>query len=113
MYLLPEDRRRGLPGDDPNGARSQDPVSILISGTNPSYRLRYKFPDHPEAPLYKELGERYKKLSEEQTKKQENLHNEGLQEKKRERKLDLEFERRLKSIDMVDDEKPDAPSNPK
>lgn len=70
---------------------------------NLNIRVRYKFPDHPEADLLKDLCERYKVQSAELQKKHEEAQKEVLIEKRRERRLDLEFENRLRSIDLQEE----------
>jgi sensor histidine kinase YesM len=56
------------------------------------YRMRYYMSEHPQATLLKELCARYKEISEEQKKQQQELQKEAHEKRERERKLDLDFE---------------------
>jgi hypothetical protein len=62
--------------------------------------MRYHFPDHPETELYKDLCEKYKQLSQEQMQKQEEIIRKKSAIVNKERRLDKDFENRLKSLDL-------------
>ena len=62
--------------------------------------MRYYLPDHPNAPLLKELCDRYKEISAQQQDKREDIMYREAERKFQERKLDQEFAARLKDIDL-------------
>ena len=66
--------------------------------------MRYYFPDHPQINLLKDLCLEYKRLSQEQQDKQDEIDRQQFEKKFIERKMDSEFERRLKAIDLEDDD---------
>lgn len=62
--------------------------------------MRYYLPDHPNVQLWKELCDRYKEMSAQMQEKREEMLMVEAEKKYKERKLDQEFARRLKDIDM-------------
>lgn len=74
---------------------------MTLTGQEARILIRYYFPDYPTAPLLKQKCEQYKKLSEEQKKKEDLWLQIDEKRKEREKKLDLEFEEKLKQMETA------------
>jgi len=81
---------------------------MTLTGQEARIMVRYHMPNHPNAELYQELGERYKTLSAEQLSKHKKDLDKMVKVKEKEKKLDKDFAAKLASMekDSLDEELP-------
>ena len=84
-------------------------TSMTLTGQEARLQVRYHLPDHPQIELYEQLCDEYKKLSEKQLQKHLDEVDVVQRAKRREKRLDDDFTKRLAL--MAEQDEQDSVSN--